>query len=304
MADLDFYKKHLNLSSVDEVCRALSDTLIETNFTYDFFVNWSKVTKNRDAFKYELALLKSLKNSPNPVSDLRDLLEKYPEVVKVIPILLACRDGLLKVLNSIETGLQYSTFDFSRDKYDAQAVNSIVSFTKNTGLLDTLCHMDSATDYLLGVEVGLDTNARKNRSGLFLEKMVTEILNGLSAHNSGLVFVRQKTFGYVKDEYGIRIPPTLKDRKFDYAAINRGKATNIEVNFYGGTGSKPSEIISSYINRGEVLSSAGWRFVWLTDGQGWKKMQRPFHVGIANIDYVINASFLRKGLLEKMMATS
>ena len=120
MANLDFYKKHLNLSTVDEICKALSDTLIETNYTYEFFVNWAKVTKNRDAFKYELALLKSLKNCTNPMSDFRDLLEKYPEVIKVIPILLACRDGLLKVLNSIETDLQYVTFDFSKSSYDAK----------------------------------------------------------------------------------------------------------------------------------------------------------------------------------------
>jgi type II restriction enzyme len=304
MANLDFYKKHLNLSTVDEICKALSDTLIETNYTYEFFVNWTKVAKNRDAFKYELALLKSLKNCSNPLSDFRDLLKKYPEVIKVIPILLACRDGLLKVLNSIETGLQYNTFDFSKKKYDAKEIDDIVKFTKNSGLLDMLCQMDSATDYLLGVEVGLDTNARKNRSGLFLEKMVTETLNELHARNSDLVFVEQKTFGYVEDKYHVKIPPTLRDRKFDYSVINKGKATTIEVNFYSGTGSKPSEIVSSYINRGEVLSSAGWKFVWLTDGMGWKKMQRPFHVGVENMDYVINANLLRKGLLEKIILLS
>ncbi len=241
MANLDFYKKHLNLSTVDEICKALSDTLIETNYTYEFFVNWTKVTKNRDAFKYELALLKSLKNCSDPVSDLRDLLKKYPEVIKVIPILLACRDGLLKVLNSIETGLQYNTFDFSKKKYDAKEIDDIVKFTKNTGLLDILCQMDSATDYLLGVEVGLDTNARKNRSGLFLEKMVTETLKELSGRIPGLIVIEQKSFGYVEDKYNVRIPPALKDRKFDYAVINKSKATNIEVNFYSGTGSKPSE---------------------------------------------------------------
>lgn len=304
MADLNFYKKHLNLSTVDEICKALSDTLIETNYTYEFFVNWTKVTKNRDAFKYELALLKSLKNCSNPVTDFRDLLIKYPEVIKVIPILLACRDGILKVLNSIETGLQYNSFDFSKNKYDEQEIEGIVKFTKNSGLLDMLCQMDSATDYLLGVEVGLDTNARKNRSGLFLEKMVTETLSELRTRGSDLVFVEQKTFGYVEDKYRVKIPPTLRDRKFDYAVINEGKATNIEVNFYGGTGSKPSEIVSSYINRGEVLTSAGWKFVWLTDGQGWKKMQRPFHIGVENMDYVINANLLRKGVLEKILMAS
>ncbi len=301
MANLDFYKKHLNLSTVDEICKALSDTLIETNYTYEFFVNWIKVTKHRDAFKYELALLKSLKNCSSPISDFRDLLKKYPEVIKVIPILLACRDGLLKVLNSIETGLQYNTFDFSKKNYEAKEIDDIVKFTKNSGLLDMLCQMDSATDYLLGVEVGLDTNARKNRSGLFLEKMVTETLKELSARHPGLVFVEQKSFGYIEDKYSVHIPPTLRDRKFDYAVINKGKGTNIEVNFYSGTGSKPSEIVSSYINRGEVLSSAEWKFVWLTDGMGWKKMQRPFHVGIENMSYVINANLLRKGLLEKII---
>src|SRR4030042_1826581 len=245
-----------------------------------------------------------MKNFSNPLSDFRDLLKKYPEVIKVIPILLACRDGLLKVLNSIETGLQYNTFDFSKKKYEAKEIDDIVKFTKNSGLLDMLCQMDSATDYLLGVEVGLDTNARKNRSGIFLEKMVTETLNELSARNSDLVFVEQKTFGYIEDKYHVKIPPTLRDRKFDYSVINKGKATNIEVNFYSGTGSKPSEIISSYINRGEVLSSAGWNFVWLTDGMGKKKMQNPLHVGVENIDYVLNTYLLRKGLLEKILLSS
>lgn len=301
MADINFYKKHLNISSIDEICKALSDTLIETNYTYDFFVNWTKVTKNRDTFKYELALLESLKNSPNSVADFRDLLGKYPEVIKVIPILLACRDGLIKVLNSIETGLQHKTFDFTKHSYDAKEIDGIVKFTKNTGLLDMLCQMDSTTDYLLGVEVGLDTNARKNRSGQFLEKMVTETLGELSAQNSDLVFVEQKSFGYVEDRYNVKIPPTLRDRKFDYVVINKGKATNIEVNFYGGTGSKPSEIVSSYINRAEVLSSSGWKFVWLTDGQGWKKMKNPIRVGVENMDYVINAHLLRKGLLDKII---
>jgi len=301
MADISFYKKHLNLSTVDEICKALSDTLIETNHTYDFFVNWTKVTNNRDAFRYEVALLKSVKNSSNPISDLRDLLTKYPEVVKVIPILIACRDGLLKVLNSIETALQYKTFNFSKKSYDTKETGEIVDFTKNTGLLDMLCRMDSATDYLLGVEVGLDTNARKNRSGLFLEKMVTETLKELSVQNPGLFFVEQKSFRYVEDKYNVEIPPTLRDRKFDYVVINKGNATNIEVNFYGGTGSKPSEIISSYINRGEVLSSSKWRFVWLTDGQGWKKMKNPLRVGVEHIDYVINANLLREGLLEKIL---
>ncbi len=301
MANIDFYKKYLNLSNVTEICNIITDTLIETNYTYDFFVNWFKVTQNRDAFKYEVALLKSLKNSRNPTVDLTSLLKKYPEVIKVIPILIACREGFIKVLNSIDKDLMYKNFDFSKRNYSSREINEIVNFTKNTGLLNILCKMDSATDYLLGVEVGLDSNARKNRSGLFLEKLVTEILKDLSKRNTDIVFIPQKNFEYVKNTFDVKIPSSLQKRKFDYVVLNKGKATNIEVNFYSGTGSKPGEIVSSYINRGEVLASAGWTFIWLTDGIGWRKMKNPLRVGVENIDYVINSYLLRHGLLEKIV---
>jgi len=301
MANLEFYRQQLNISSLGELCRVLSETLIETNHTYNFFVNWSKVAQNRDAFKYEVALLKSLRNSSSPATDLRDLLSRYPEVVKVIPILLACRDGIIKVLNAIEPDIQYKSFNFSKNAYSAGELEDIVEFTQKTGLLDMLCQMESATDYLLGVEVGLDTNARKNRSGLFLEKMTREVIGDLIARNPHIRWVEQKNFKYVESEFNIAIPPSLRDRKFDHVVIDNGKATNIELNFYGGTGSKPGEIVSSYINRGEVLSSAGWKFVWLTDGEGWKSMQNSLRVGIEYIGYVINVHLLRKGVLEKII---
>ena len=301
MANLKFYQQQLNVSSLEDICQTLSDTLIESNRTYDFFVNWSKVAQNRDAFKYEVALLKSLRNSPKPTSDLRDLLTRYPEVIKVIPILLACRDGIIKVLNAIQPDIKCKTFDFSKNTYSAKEIDDIVEFTEKTGLLDMLRQMESATDYLLGVEVGLDTNARKNRSGLFLEKMVREVITDLAARHPDIKWVEQKSFRHIETEFGISAPPSLRDRKFDHVVISKGKATNIEVNFYGGTGSKPSEIVSSYINRGEVLSSAGWKFVWLTDGEGWKSMQNSLRVGVENIDFVINAYLLRKGLLERII---
>jgi len=303
MADLEFYKRQLNVSSVDDLCQFLCDTLIETNHTYDFFVNWGKVAQNRDAFKYEVALLKSLRNSSNPVTDFRNLLEHYPEVVKVIPILLACRDGIIKVLNSIDPDIQYRSFNFSKRNYSAKEMDDIAQFTQETGLLKFLCQMESATDYLLGVEVGLDTNARKNRSGLFLEKMVKEVIGDLADRNPDFIWVEQKYFKYIESEFNLSIPSALRNRKFDHVVIDEGKATNIEINFYGGTGSKPSEIVSSYINRGEVLSSASWKFVWLTDGQGWKAMRNPLRVGAEHIDYIINAYLLRKGLLEKIILT-
>lgn len=235
------------------------------------------------------------------IADLRDLLNRYPEVVKVILILLACRDGIIKVLNAVQPDIKYRTFDFSKNNYSAKEIDDIVEFTEKTRFLDMLCQMESAIDYLLGVEVGLDTNARKNRSGLFLEKMAREVMIDLESRYPDIKWLEQKNFKYVEAELGISAPPTLRDRKFDHVVVSKGKATNIEVNFYGGTGSKPGEIVSSYINRGEVLSSTGWKFVWLTDGEGWKSMQNSLRVGVEYIDYVLNAYLLRKGLLKKII---
>lgn len=299
--NIDFYRKYLNISTAAELCDKLCDTVIETNRTYDFFVDWEKVIRNQAVFKYELSLLAALRNSANPAQDMKALISRYPEVIKVLPILVAYREGLIKVLDTMKPEIIYKDYDLTKSLYTDLEKDEIVDFTAKTGLLEQLCKMESANDYLLGIEVGLDTNARKNRSGLFLEKIVSEIIEELVTREPSIKCIQQKTFGYVENCLGIPIPTTLRDRKFDYAIIKDGKATTIEVNFYGGTGSKPSEIVSSYTNRSEVLQSAGWKFVWLTDGCGWRKMTRPLRVGVEGIQYVINTDMLRSGILEKII---
>lgn len=301
MADLAFYERHLGISDVQSLSNLLCATLIETNHTYNFFVDWEKAIQNRDVFKYETALLKSLRGSRNGAGDLGKLLERYPEVGRVIPSLLAFRDKSVKVLDAVEPEVQCRTFDFSKNRYSPEEIRQIVEFTQKTGLLDALCQMESSADYLLGVEVGLDTNARKNRSGAFLEQMVEKIIKGIISRYPHYIWIEQKNFDYARRKYNIQIPSSLSSRKFDHVIITDGRAVNIEVNFYGGTGSKPSEIVSSYTDRNRVLKSSGWKFVWLTDGDGWKSMRSPLNVGIENIDYVINAHLLRNGILEKIL---
>ena len=301
MANWDFYKRHLGISSADSLYEIITKTLIETNHTCEFFVNWSKVVKNTDSYKYELALLKSLQNSKNPPRDLKDLLMKYPEVAKVIPVLVACRDSLLKVLYSTEPFIQYKIYDFAKDIYTPIEIDELVEFTQKSGLLNVLCHMDSSSDYLLGVEVGLDSNARKNRSGSFLEALVRLTIGDIIKRHPGTIWVEQKYFAFIQSSYGIRVPSSLLKRKFDHVIISNNKPTNIEINFYSGTGSKPSEIVNSYSNRNQLLTSTGWKFVWLTDGYGWKAMRNPLYLGIENIEYTLNVNLLKKGLLEKII---
>lgn len=300
MADLDFYKS-VGIADIDALQKALLDTFIKTNYSCDFFVDWEKVKKNRDRFNYKLRLLKSLGNSKDAERDLTNLLLKNPEVIEAIPILLACREKSFQLLESLDAPIKYKSYYFSKGQYSPGEIRGIVKFVKDTGLLEILSNLKSSSDYLLGIEVGLDSNARKNRSGAFLENNVTKVIKTMVETHPRLQWKEQESFGFIEKTCGIPIPETLKDRKFDYVLIYNNKATNLEVNYYGGTGSKPSEIVSSYINRSQVLTSAGWKFVWLTDGRGWTKMQRPLRVALENIAYVINLDLLLKGYLLKIV---
>lgn len=72
-------------------------TMRDSIATYDYYTDFSKVYKNTDSIKVELNILNSLIGSKNIRSDFLDLYSKYPEILKVIPILLAKRENEIKV---------------------------------------------------------------------------------------------------------------------------------------------------------------------------------------------------------------
>lgn len=256
---------------------------------------------NCTEFKYQLALLRSLRGSKSPESDLGQLLIKYPEVVRVIPHLLACRERRISILNATGSPLRSEPYDFSKDNYSSSEVQRIIDFCKRSGLLSRLCKTESPKDYLTGVEVGLDSNARKNRSGAAFEAIVKEQLRSLVSKHSDITWLAQKEFRHVEQSLNIPVPPALRDRKFDHIFVYGRIATNLEVNYFSGPGSKPSEIGGSYAERSNLLRNAGWRFVWLTDGGGWKRMERPLRINVGAIDYLLNLHLLRAGLLSKLI---
>lgn len=301
MANIEFYKKYLDLSTPEEILEYLCETSIETNHTYDFFVDWEKVRRNRDLLKHETALLNSLANSTKPKDDLRELICKYPEVIRAIPILLAYREGIIKVLDAMEPVYTYKYINFATRMLTDDEVSEIVDFTEKAGLLNMLCAMKSTSDYLLGIEAGLDSNARKNRSGTFLENLARETIDHIGLPEK-CIRLEQITFKKIFEVYGVEVPEQLQNKKCDIVLLPKNRGINIETNFYEGPGSKPSEIVGAYCNRHRLLKDKGWTFIWLTDGGGWKKMKNPLLEGIKGIDYVINVYMLREGILEKIIS--
>jgi type II restriction enzyme len=303
MAKIEFYKEFFKLNTLEEICEYILKTSLETNYTAQFFVNWEKVNKNKEQYKVEFSLLKSIHRSLSPKVDLRKLIERYPEVIKVIPCALALRECSLKLIDLLGSEIKYQTICFDKIKYNIIELDNIADFVEASGLLDTLVNTDSFGDYILGIEVGLDSNARKNRSGVFLEDMVEGILNDLNIFSRNCVLVKQKQFKTIQKEFGIVVPNELLESKADFIIVRNNKVLNIEVNFYSGSGSKPSEIVNSYANRNRLLNNSGGCFVWLTDGPGWYKMRNPLKTGVSQIDYVFNANMLKQGVINKILRT-
>lgn len=58
---------------------------------YAYYVDFDKIYKNVDKVKVELNILNSLIGSKNICEDFQNIIIKYPDTLKCIPLLLAVR---------------------------------------------------------------------------------------------------------------------------------------------------------------------------------------------------------------------
>lgn len=304
MANIKLYKKSFNLDSVAEITKEFQKTLVTTNRSYLFFVDWAKIKKNVDKIKTELSLLDSLINSKNLKRDFFKLLSNYPEVAKVLPILLAIREITFDIIENFnEKTTDIITYSFNKKKGEKLTKEEIESFwnlVEKSGATELFTTVKNFKDYIFGVEVGMDTNARKNRSGDAMELILAPLMEQIK-NELGLDLFTQKQFGSVENEIGVSFPALLKNKKFDFLFAKNGKAFNIEVNYFFGGGSK-QEIINSYIDRQTKLKSVSGEFALVTDGQAWNhNVNNELDSGFQALDYLLNLAFVRKGFLEKIL---
>lgn len=302
-----FYGKRLGTGSLEETIERFHETIIDTNRSYNFFVNWEKVEQHVDKYKIELSILDALIGSRNFNKDLENIFKKYPEVLPVIPILIAVRDARLKVIRDFsDADTDIMEYNFTERKLSELEIKVLIEFFEKTGLKNFFENLStkSIRDYVTGVEVGMDTHARKNRSGDSMELVIKPFIERINLkHDNRYIILFQKNFNYLQKNFGIKVSASIRNRKADFILINADKdrVVNIEVNFYSGTGSKPQEIVDSYINRQEELKENGFEFIWITDGYGWKGQKNQIEKGFRKVNYLLNLHFVRKGLLEDIL---
>jgi len=273
-------------------------TFKETIFTCKYFVDFEKVHNYIDINKVEFAALNSLIGSKNIESDFDILVSKMPSVINVLPLLLAIRKNETKYLDDNHV----LTFNFDNNSLFNN--NDYKKFMRDTGLFDLFeKHLiSSVVDYATGVEVGSDTNARKNRSGkamsLVVEKSIKEagfILNE--------TYFKEMYKTDIESNFKIEISSENQDNKrFDFVIINSNKIIAMEVNYFSSQGSKPSETSRSFrLLNTESSHIKDFVFIWITDGYGWHKIQNNLRNSFNQIEHLYNINDLENGILNKIM---
>jgi len=274
------YKK-LGYNSKNEYAITFLDSLLLSNHTYEFFVDWKKVYNNLENYVVEIGILNSLNNVSEDKTELKfkEIIINYPEVVPLLPAILAIRSKKEPIFDFSE----YSSkiINFSKNSFD---IDEIMDFSINTGLIELFNNIDDLYSYLVGTEVGLDTNARKNRSGHIFEDVVGRFLEDK---------IKEYTqYSLVKEDADIVI---ARNKRFDYVIYeNNVPKFAFECNFYNSTGSKPIEVAHAYAELQKDLDDANITFIWVTDGQGWKKMFSTLMNVADDIEFIVTFNMLNE----------
>lgn len=294
----------------DEVFNFLIETLKDSIYTWDYFVDWEKIRNRMEDLEVELNMLNSLIGKENIEQKFIELMEEYPRVKKVLPLLIAVRQNKLRKMSILKDSKELKSepkreyFKIRRD-IDTETREELLSFFNNSGLKEVLQDKDikSVQDYYFGVEVGMDTNARKNRTGFLMESLVEDFLKELVKKKDSLEYICQARKEKIESRFNKEIKIDKSNRKFDFALINKEEEDLFlfETNFYSSGGSKLKSTAGEYQYLNNFLKNQELALIWITDGKGWNTAVNPLHETFLNNDYVFNLEMLKRGVLREII---
>ena len=274
-------------------------TFRESIADYKYYVDFNNAYNNLNEFKVELNILNSLVGSKNIEEEFKSLITKYPEVLKAVPILLAKRENEI-----------YCQDDKGKFKYNFKKQNYSIEqycyFMKETGLFDLLSNriVKDLVDYVLGVEVGLDSNGRKNRGGHLMENLVEKYIQD-AGFIKGKTYFKEIKIKELEKITGLSLAALSNSgktvKRFDYVVLKNGFTYAIETNFYASSGSKLNETARSYKALAlESKAIARFKFVWITDGLGWIDARNNLEETFDVLETIYNIKELEEGILGQL----
>jgi type II restriction enzyme len=262
---------------------------------YSYYVDFESVYKNIKKYKNELDILNSLIGSEDIEDKFESILRKNPKVIKCIPILLAKREDSIFCMDN------EGIFEYSFDSLN-YTIEQYKVFMRKTGLFELLQKhlVNNIEDYIIGVEVGLNSNGRKNRGGHLMENLVQEYVE-----KTGVKYYKEMYLSDVQKKWGIDLSAISNvgktKKRFDFVVKTKDCVYGIEVNFYASNGSKLNETARSYkMLTEEAKNISGFKFVWLTDGKGWMGARHNLEETFDVLDNLYNLNEIENGALENL----
>lgn len=267
---------------------------------YKYYIDFEKVHRNVEEVKVELNILNSLIGSRNIEQDFEELVNRFPDVLKCIPLLLAVRAREIYCQDT-NGGCLY--------KFNAntQTSEEYAYFMKETGLFDLLENhiVGNLVDYVTGVETGLDSNGRKNRGGHLMEDLVESYIQK-AGFIKDVTYFKEMYLHQIIDKYGIDMSAISNqgkmEKRFDFVIKTDSMVYGIETNFYASGGSKLNETARSYKTLAlESDTIEGFSFVWFTDGKGWTSARHNLEETFDIMEHIYNIKDLEDDIISKFI---
>ncbi|HBB27400.1 TPA: restriction endonuclease [Candidatus Gracilibacteria bacterium] len=283
----------------------LKNTFQDSIKSFSYYVDWQKVQKNLSGIEKQLNILNYLLGKKDNFRDeFMNLISEYPSVIEALPILLATRENKISITSG---NLLSNTYTFTPFLLTTGLKEEYYTFVVKTGLIEifTEDRIKNLVDYVFGIEVGLDSNARKNRSGTNMELLVKKYLEDITVLSSGrYVYKEQATPSWIQENWNVHINVNKSERRFDFAIFDNDKKGLflVETNFYGGGGSKLKAVAGEFSGLYIDLKNQGIKLIWVTDGAGWQTAIRPLEEAYNVTDgNIYNLSMLKDGILNELI---
>lgn len=266
---------------------------------YNYYIDFEKVVRNVESIKVELNILNSLIGSKSIEEDFEKIIEKYPETLSCIPLLLAVRGNEIYAQDDEGAFL----YNFNNMNYSAEQYKN---FMRKTGLFDMIANhiVNNLVDYALGVETGLDSNGRKNRGGHQMENLVEGFIKK-AGFVKGETYFKEMYIHQITEKWDIDLSAISNqgktEKRFDFVVKTPDMIYGIETNFYSGGGSKLNETARSYKTLAlETDRIDGFTFVWFTDGKGWTSARHNLEETFDVMEHVYSIDNMENGIITEI----
>ncbi|MCS5116899.1 Dam family site-specific DNA-(adenine-N6)-methyltransferase [Staphylococcus aureus] len=254
-----------------------------TSFVLKEYVKWEKLQENVREYELQLNDLNVLM-----ASDEFEFKEKFErlysqraESFDILPLFISSRNKQI----------EYWSSDGEAKKYGFDKKETVFDFLVESGLRENLFmnnRYKNVLDYILGLEVGLSSNDKKNYTGTW---MMIQIANLLKEND--ITFRKEVPYKEIIDANRI------KDKTFDFV-FNKDDVTYcLEVNFFNTSGSKINSEAERFIELNKELQNyEDIEFIWVTDGIGLKKNQTSINKAMKSIRNLYNLTTFDEFLKE------